>query len=130
MCLSPNPEWFRISSDVRADSCLTREANTVLLERDTKDSNRLHKHWRKGRFCKELNRTLTGGQEEDKALSGDEDSDDAEAPEPNVSFVVNNPPTLVDSRERRPMVPHSLICSKLAPDMRKARHPEAVLFLP
>lgn len=112
ICLSPTPEWFHVRSDVRADSCLTREANTVLLERDTKDSNRLHKHWRKGRFCKELNRTLTGGQEEDKALSADEDSDDAEAPESNVSFVVNNPPTLVDSREQRPMVPHSIAISR------------------
>jgi hypothetical protein len=115
LCPSSTSEWVRISLDVRADGCLTSEANTVLLERDTKDSNRLHKHWRKGRFCKELNRTLTGGQEQDKALSADEDSDDAEAPEPNVSFVGNNPTALIDPRERRPLVPDSITMNRPSP---------------
>lgn len=97
---SPAPEGLHPRVSIRADCCLTREENTVLLERDTKVSNRLHKHWRKGKFCKELNRTLTGGQEEDKVLSAEEDSDDAEAPEPNASFVVRNPPAHFNPAER------------------------------
>jgi len=61
-------------------SFITRlgQENTVLLARDTKESNRLHKIWRKSKLCKELNRKLTGEQGEvdnEDPLSSGEDSD-------------------------------------------------------
>jgi hypothetical protein len=52
--------------------------NSVLLARDTKDSNRLHKCWRKSKVCKELNKRLTGeqsGAENEEPMSSGEDSD-------------------------------------------------------
>ncbi|KAF2820586.1 hypothetical protein CC86DRAFT_459568, partial [Ophiobolus disseminans] len=60
--------------------------NSVLLARDTKESNRLHKSWRKTRFCRELNKTLTGEQPGPEALSSEEESDSGEA---NVPFEAN-----------------------------------------
>jgi hypothetical protein len=54
------------------------QANTVLLARDTKESNRLHKNWRRTKFCRELNKTLTGEHSDigdEGPLSSGEDSD-------------------------------------------------------
>ncbi|KAF1914261.1 hypothetical protein BDU57DRAFT_519153 [Ampelomyces quisqualis] len=78
------------------------QEDTTLLARDTKESHRLHKNWRKSRFCRELNRTLTGGQAsvgDDGALSSDEDSDAAAEPEAMTSYVMPEGPGLISSQQ-------------------------------
>lgn len=67
------------------------QENTVLLARDTKESNRLHKIWRKSKLCKELNRKLTGEQSEvenEEPLSSGEDSDAAVEQDNSLPAVV------------------------------------------
>lgn len=54
------------------------QQNSVLLARGTKESNRLHKSWAKSKFCRDVNRALSGGQigsGDDKMPSSDEDSE-------------------------------------------------------
>jgi hypothetical protein len=60
--------------------------DSVLLARDTKESNRLHKSWRRTKFYKELNKALTG--EQTSIDDSGEDSDAAE--EPNLPFEMSN----------------------------------------
>ncbi|KAL5120390.1 hypothetical protein ACEQ8H_001680 [Pleosporales sp. CAS-2024a] len=65
--------------DIEA-SLVTRlgQENTVLLAKDTKESNRLHKNWRKSKICKELNKKLNGDQaggDDEEAMSSGDDED-------------------------------------------------------
>jgi hypothetical protein len=71
------------------------QENTVLLARDTKESNRLHKNWRKSKFCKELNRTLTGeqGPIDKEDVSSAEDSDAGLEQETNIPSAVSEVPS-------------------------------------
>jgi hypothetical protein len=71
------------------------QENTVLLARDTKESNRLHKNWRKSKFCKELNRTLTGEQSpiDKDDVSSAEDSDAGVEQETNIPPAISEGPS-------------------------------------
>ncbi|KAH7391073.1 hypothetical protein DE146DRAFT_724413 [Phaeosphaeria sp. MPI-PUGE-AT-0046c] len=70
------------------------QQDTVLVARDTKESIRLHRNWRKTQFYREMNRTLTGQQSgndhEDVKTSGD-DSDGALELETSISYVLPEP---------------------------------------
>lgn len=65
---------------------LSREGlSSLLLSRDSKESNKLHKQWRKTRFNRDVDTLLSGGepsrQESDPpSLQGDEDNSDADEP--------------------------------------------------
>jgi len=59
---------------------LASEGNSsVLLSRDSKESNKLHKSWRRSRFCKDVDKVLSGAQlqpgDETSPVSDDEESD-------------------------------------------------------
>jgi len=87
-----------------------------LLARDTRDSNRLHKSWRKTKFCRELNKTLTGDQS--GAVSSGEDSE-TDAPETNMPFELSgatHPPAVPSPvLQRQPNMDHVLPFSQLTP---------------
>lgn len=72
--------------------------DSVLLARDTKESNRLHKSWRRTKFYKELNKALTG--EQTSIDDSGEDSDAAE--EPNLPFEISNTRDTVDLMIQQP----------------------------
>jgi hypothetical protein len=101
------------------------QANTVLLARDTKESNRLHKNWRRTKFCRELNKTLTGehsGIGDDGALSSGEDSDVVAEQESGISGVVPDAspfalhqPQGSQVADRRPTMQQSIPLSPLTP---------------
>ncbi|KAF2799963.1 hypothetical protein K505DRAFT_293639 [Melanomma pulvis-pyrius CBS 109.77] len=84
-CLELTLTWLFQNTDSEAllNRKLSREgASSVLLGRDTKDSNRLHKSWRKSRFCKDLDKLLAGEEIHNHRLddsrppeSDDEDTD-------------------------------------------------------
>jgi hypothetical protein len=65
-------------------------ASSVLLGRDSKESNKLHKSWRKSRFCKDIDKLLSGGEVDGPNNSRTPDSDDedtdAESTVPNVQY--------------------------------------------
>lgn len=83
---------FQQNPDIEA-SFIARlgQANSVLLARDTKESNRLHKNWRKSKFCKQLNRTLTGERSpiDKEEVSSAEDSDAGVEQETNIPAVIS-----------------------------------------
>ncbi|CAI6340080.1 unnamed protein product [Periconia digitata] len=61
---------------------LAREGNSsVFFGRETRESNRLHKAWRKSRFCKDIDKVLSGeqisrnGGDADTLISEEDDSD-------------------------------------------------------
>jgi hypothetical protein len=99
------------------------QANTVLLARDTKESNRLHKVWRRTKFCNELNKALTGEHSrvgEEGALSSGEDSDVAVEQETGLSRGVPDAPLFALSEGTRgpihePNMQHSIPSSPLTP---------------
>jgi hypothetical protein len=75
---------------------LSREgASSILLERDSKESNRLHKSWRRSKFCKDVDKLLSGediGQEEIRSPDTDDEDSDTEEPShqiPHVPVSVN-----------------------------------------
>lgn len=75
---------FQQSPEIEA-SLISRlgQPDTVLLARDSKESNRLHKNWRKTKFCRSLNKALTGDLadlEDEKALSSGGEDSDADVP--------------------------------------------------
>ncbi|CAO2654559.1 Nn.00g112920.m01.CDS01 [Neocucurbitaria sp. VM-36] len=54
------------------------QENTVLLARGTKESNQLHKSWRKSRFCRDITKALAGEQidpKDEKVQSSDDESE-------------------------------------------------------
>ncbi|KAF2019743.1 hypothetical protein BU24DRAFT_459379 [Aaosphaeria arxii CBS 175.79] len=56
--------WLFNNSDAEAllNQKLAQEgAQSVLLGRETKESNKLHRTWRKSRFCKDVDKLLSGG---------------------------------------------------------------------
>lgn len=56
---------------------LCKEA-AILLQRDTKESNKLHRSWRRSKFCKDVEKLLSGaeiGDDGSKSPNTDEDSD-------------------------------------------------------
>jgi hypothetical protein len=94
---------FQQNADIEA-SLITKlgQDSTVLLARDTKESNRLHKNWRKTKFCRELNKTLTGEQSgpgNQEALSSGEDSDVGTAQEASISYALPDVPSSLGSQQ-------------------------------
>jgi hypothetical protein len=63
-------------------------ASSVLLGRNSKDSNKLHKSWRKSRFCKDIDKLLSGveidGRNDSRTPNSDDEDTDAESTAPNV----------------------------------------------
>ncbi|KAF2033002.1 hypothetical protein EK21DRAFT_59571 [Setomelanomma holmii] len=107
-------------------SLITRlgQDHTVLLARDTKESNRLHRSWRRTKFCRELNKTLTGEQEDDRALSSDSDSEPQETKAPfQLSSVQPVMPTARELVTTSPIVHRQ-------PEMQKSMHLEQLTPLP
>ncbi|KAF2733037.1 hypothetical protein EJ04DRAFT_439860 [Polyplosphaeria fusca] len=66
-------------SEAALNKKLVQEGNSsILLGRDSKISNRLHKDWRRSRFCKDLDRLLSGGDvphDDSKSDTEDQESD-------------------------------------------------------
>lgn len=108
------------------------QPNTVLLARDTKDSNRLHKSWRRTRFCKTLNKVLTGDDADDegeKAVTSDEDSD----PEP-LGDGPTNPIHITATSSLRPpalsISSHQALPIHPSPEMQRSKTLPEVTPLP
>ncbi|KAH7077694.1 hypothetical protein BKA63DRAFT_270078 [Paraphoma chrysanthemicola] len=61
-------------------------SSSLLLSRDSKESNKLHKRWRKARFYNDVDKLLSGGEpprhEQSEPLSPDSDEDNSGADEP------------------------------------------------
>jgi hypothetical protein len=101
------------------------QANTVLLARDTKESSRLHKTWRRTKFCREMNKALTGehsGNGDEGALSSGEDSDAAVEQEADLSRVVPDVPLFASEQSEgargpihEPNMQHLITPSPLTP---------------
>ncbi|KAJ4305375.1 hypothetical protein N0V90_000906 [Kalmusia sp. IMI 367209] len=77
-------------------------SSSILLGRDTRESNRLHKSWRRSKFCKDVDKLLSGeqlGPEDDQSLrSEDEDSE----PEGEQSRPQDQHPLLPPEEEVSP----------------------------
>ncbi|KAK1919405.1 hypothetical protein P3342_013144 [Pyrenophora teres f. teres] len=78
-------------NEVALNEKLAKEgASSLLLSRDSKESNKLHRRWRKAKFYTNVDKQLSGGEtsrhEQPNYLShsSDEDSDAEEAPVANV----------------------------------------------
>lgn len=95
--------WLFNNSDaeVLLNQKLAREGtSSVLLGRDTKESNKLHRTWRRSKFCRDVDKLLSGqdiGEGGRSPESEDEDTDAEEAPnqEPPTSSLIRasaNPP--------------------------------------
>ncbi len=78
---------------------LAREGlSSILLSRDSKESNRLHKQWRKTRFNRDVDTLLSGGEpsrhdSDPQSPQGDDDNSDVEDIAPTlapVSTVLND----------------------------------------
>lgn len=70
------------------------QENTALLSKGTKESNRLHKSWRKSKFCRDINKALAGeqiGVGDDTIPSSDEESE-ADVEDAGSSHAITNCP--------------------------------------
>jgi hypothetical protein len=118
---------FQQNADIEASliAKLSQES-TVLLARDTKESNRLHKNWRKTKFCRELNKTLTGEQSgpgNQEALSSGEDSDAGAEQEASILYALPDVPSSLGSQQpenvrntpHRSDVQHPVLSSTFTP---------------
>lgn len=86
-----NPETEKYLNDRLSKEGLS----SLLLSRDSKESNKLHKQWRKTRFNRDVDTLLSGGEpsrhdSDPPSPQGDEDNSDVEEPAP--------PTTVVDDR--------------------------------
>ncbi|KAI1566131.1 quinic acid utilization activator [Pyrenophora tritici-repentis] len=77
-------------NEVALNEKLAKEgASSLLLSRDSKESNKLHRRWRKAKFYTNVDKQLSGGetsrheQPDDLSHSSDEGSDAEEAPVAN-----------------------------------------------
>jgi len=85
---------FQYDSDIETmvNSRLAQQGS-LLLERDTKESIRLHKSWAKSKFCRDVNKALSGeqiGSRDDKMPSSDEDSE-LDVEQVSLSQIDSNP---------------------------------------
>jgi hypothetical protein len=84
--------WLFHNTDSEAllNKKITQEgASSVLLGRDSKESNKLHKSWRKSRFCKDIDKLLSGGEVDgpnSRTPDSDDEDTDAESTVPNVQY--------------------------------------------
>jgi hypothetical protein len=76
--------WLFNNSDAEATlnkKLASEGATSVLLGKDTKESNRLHKAWRKSRFCKDIDKLLSGGgigEVDERSSDSEEENSDTE----------------------------------------------------
>ncbi|KAF9696924.1 hypothetical protein EKO04_004812 [Ascochyta lentis] len=102
-----NPETEKYLNDRLAREGLS----SLLLSRDSKDSNKLHKQWRKTRFNRDIDTLLSGGEpsrhdSDPPSPHGDEDNSDLDEPVP-TPMVINenfNPVMPYDLVSPRPSV--------------------------
>lgn len=91
------------------DRLATEGLSSLLLSRDSKESNKLHKQWRKTRFNRDVDTLLSGGEpsrhnSDPPSPPGDEDNSDVDevpAPAPAVAKESSNqmlPCDLISSR--------------------------------
>lgn len=80
--------WLFQTTDAEAilNRKLAQEGGTsVLFGRDTKESNKLHKSWRRSKFCKDVDKLLSGEQlgtgDDPSSRSDDEDSEPESEPQ-------------------------------------------------
>lgn len=62
-------------------------SSSVLFGRDTRDSNRLHKSWRKSKFCRDVDKLLSGeqlGAGDDPFPRSDEEDSELEGEQPTL----------------------------------------------
>jgi hypothetical protein len=69
---------------------------SLLLSRDSKESNKLHRRWRKTRFYTDVDKLLSGGEpsrhEQSEPLSSDSDEEDTtEDQSASVTIAIGNP---------------------------------------
>ncbi|KAF2126611.1 quinic acid utilization activator [Dothidotthia symphoricarpi CBS 119687] len=76
---------FVFQQDTEIEALVNKQLaqeNTILLSKGTKESNRLHKSWRRSKFCRDITKVLAGehiGIGDDTIPSSDEESEvDAE----------------------------------------------------
>lgn len=61
--------------------------SSILLGRDTKESNKLHKSWRRSKFCKDVDKLLSGeplGPGDDPSPPSDNEDSEPEAEQPDL----------------------------------------------
>ncbi|KAF2633674.1 hypothetical protein BU25DRAFT_381300 [Macroventuria anomochaeta] len=86
-----NPETERYLNDRLAREGLS----SLLLSRDSKESNKLHKQWRKTRFNRDVDTLLSGGEpsrhdSDPPSPQGDEDNSDVDEPAPAPTVLNEN----------------------------------------
>jgi hypothetical protein len=73
---------------------LTREqSSSILLSRDSKDSNKLHKQWRKARFYRDVDTLLSGGEpsrQDPGQVSPPDDDEDSEVEGTIMAPTIND----------------------------------------
>lgn len=78
-------------------------SNSVLLSKDSKESNRLHKSWKRSKFCRDVDKLLSGEQitpaDEPEPRTDDEDSDQ----EGDVPTVQAQPPVMLPEEDISPI---------------------------
>lgn len=90
--------WLFQNSDAESvlNKKLSREgAASILLERDTKESNKLHKSWRRSKFCRDVDKLLAGeeiGEDNDGLPESDDQDSDADIPARDASASVHPDP--------------------------------------
>jgi hypothetical protein len=82
--------------------------SSLLLSRESKESNKLHKRWRKTRFFTDVDKLLSGGEpsrhEQSEPLSPDSDEEQSDMEEPPL-MVASNTPALRQSHIPNAMPP-------------------------
>ncbi|KZM22932.1 uncharacterized protein EKO05_0004916 [Ascochyta rabiei] len=86
-----NPETEKYLNDRLAKEGLS----SLLLSRDSKDSNKLHRQWRKTRFNRDVDTLLSGGEpsrheSDPPSPQGDEDNSDVDESVPAPTIVNEN----------------------------------------
>ncbi|KAJ4350163.1 uncharacterized protein N0V89_008784 [Didymosphaeria variabile] len=87
--------WLFQNTDCEAvlNKKLAQEGtSSVLFGRDTKESNRLHKSWRRSRFCKDVDKLLSGeqlGPSDDPSPRSDDEDSEPEAEQPGLQDQIS-----------------------------------------
>lgn len=105
-----NPDNERYLNDRLAKEGLS----SLLLSRDSKESNQLHKQWRKTRFNRDVDTLLSGGEPsrhdtDPPSPQGDDDNSDVEEHAPNLA-----PAPAVQDNNVNQMLPYNLASPRLS----------------
>lgn len=102
------------------DQLAQKGSSSLLLSRDSKESNKLHRRWRKARFYTDVDKLLSGGEpsrhDQSEPVSSDSDDESAaEDPSSAAAFVSTNTrsPLQVQNQSasiRNPCQSHSTPC--------------------